>query len=109
MGWCCGLGELSRGGSPNVTGGCEKMGNWRSRSGQAILRECRPVGSKKTVDIPEPGSRPPALPAATARRGGQSSCANSLLQCDSDLVIVSTAGLPAYTSSSCPSVGPNTY
>lgn len=32
------------GGSPNVTGGCEKMGNWRSRSGQAILRECRAVG-----------------------------------------------------------------
>ena len=56
MGWCCGLGELSRGGSPNVTGGCEKMGNWRSRSGQAILRECRAVG-RKAVDIPEPGSQ----------------------------------------------------
>ena len=56
MGRCCGLGELSRGGSPNVTGGCEKMGGWRSRSGQAIVRECRAVG-KKTVDIPEPGSQ----------------------------------------------------
>lgn len=108
MGWCCGLGELSRGGSPNVTGGCEKMGNWRSRSGQAILRECRPVG-RKTVDIPEPGSRPAALPAPTACQGGQSSRANSLRECNGDSTIVSPASLPAYTSSSYSSVGPNTY
>lgn len=47
--------ELSLGGSPNVTGGCEKMGNWRCRSGKAILRECRAVG-EKTVGVPEPGS-----------------------------------------------------
>lgn len=32
--------------------GCEKMGDWRSRSGQAILRECRAVGRKNSGTFP---------------------------------------------------------
>lgn len=78
------------GGSPNVTGGCEKMGNWRSRSGQAILRECRAVGK-----IRELGSQglPGHLgtPAPAVCRGGQSLCANTSHRCLSALMVVFSA------------------
>lgn len=76
------------GGSPNVTGGCEKMGNWRSRSGQAILREGRAVGK---IPSRVPQGLPGHLGSASAPavcRGGQSLDANSLHQRLSVLMVV---------------------